>query len=228
MNRETGNEPGEDFNVRRVHGQIWREKDEPHELHQRVPWWLKHCIYAPLTFWAIWYFFYASGGFRWDSYSERFDDWRLDPEGLAQLEATRAGTTATAAPGAARDPMETGRAVYAQVCAACHQADGRGLAGAFPPLAESDWVAGDERRLALLTLHGLMGPITVNGEPWNGVMPAQGVTLDDSQIADVLTYIRASWGNDAPPVSESTVAELRGEFPDHAPWTVETLEAALE
>lgn len=223
MNSETGKEPGEDLNVRRVHGQILREKDEPHELHQRVPWWLKHGIYAPLTIWAIWYFLYASGGFRWDSYSERFDDWRLDPEGLARMQETRA----VAAPVAARDPMESGRTVYTQVCAACHQPEGGGLAGAFPPLAASDWVAGDERRLALLTLHGLMGPITVNGEAWNGVMPAQGVTLNDSQIADVLTYIRASWGNNAPPVDESTIAEMRGKFPDHPPWTVETLDDAL-
>jgi mono/diheme cytochrome c family protein len=221
MNPDTGKHRGEDFNVRRVHGQILREKDEPHELYQRIPWWLKHCIYAPLTIWAIWYFLYASGGFRWDSYSERFGDWRIDAKALVQLKEVR-----TAAP-PARDPMETGRTVYTQVCAACHQPDGGGLAGAFPPLAASDWVAGDDRRLALLTLHGLTGPITVNGEPWSGVMPAQGVPLDDSQIADVLTYIRASWGNDAPPVDESTVAELREKFPDHPAWTIETLDAAL-
>lgn len=223
MNPNSGKDPGEDFNVRRVHGQILREKDEPHELTGRVPWWLKHMIYAPLAVWGLWYLFYASGGFRWDVYREDFGAWRITPEMAAVLEG---GPEATGA-SSARDPVESGRTVYAQVCAACHQADGGGLAGAFPPLAGSDWVSGDERRLALLTLHGLMGPITVNGEAWNSVMPAQGETLDDRQIADVLTFIRASWGNGSPPVEESTVAGLREKFSGHAPWTAEALDSAL-
>lgn len=223
MKKTPKKDPGEDFNVRRVHGQILRELDEPHELHRRVPWWLKHLIYAPLALWSFAYFFYASGGFRWDSYSEEFGSWRMPPEAVALVDGATDVPDATAV----RDPLAAGRKVYSQVCTACHQAEGTGLAGAFPPLAESDWVQGDENRLVLLTLHGLMGPITVNGVPWNGAMPAQGATLNDRQIADVLTYIRASWNNNAPPVDEATVTSLRGKFADHAPWTVESLDAAL-
>ena len=227
MNRHSGNEPGEDLNVRVVHGQILRERDEPSEDHQGVPWWLKHMIYAPLTFWAIWYLAYASGGFKFDVQSERFGDWRIDPVELEALAAAADDAAAGAPPVRARDAMAAGAAVYAQVCSACHQPDGRGLSGAFPPLAESDWVEGNEERLVLLTLHGLMGPILVNGERWDGVMPGQGSTLDDTQVADVLTYIRNSWGNNAPAVEAATVRDLREQFAGHAPWTEETLNEAV-
>jgi mono/diheme cytochrome c family protein len=226
MNLKSGNEAGEDLNVREVHGQILRERDEPSEDHQRVPWWLKHLIYAPLVFWAIWYLAYASGGFKFDVHSERFGEWRVDPVALEAMETARASSS-DAGPAPTRDPLADGATAYAQVCAACHQADGRGLAGAFPPLAGSNWVTGDERRLVLLTLHGLMGPIVVNGEPWNGAMPAQGATLDDAKIAAVLSYIRNSWGNNAPTVDAATVRGLREQFADQAPWTAETLDEAV-
>ncbi|MGJ8725481.1 MAG: c-type cytochrome [Roseibacillus sp.] len=208
MKNTPGNEPGEDLNVREVHGQIWRENAEPHELNRRLPWWLKHLIYAPLTMWAIWYLLVASGGFRWDEYIE----------GVSATQLPKEESIADAAP-QARDAVAEGATVYNLVCSTCHQPDGKGLPGAFPPLADSDWVQGDEKRLALLVLHGLMGEITVNGQSWNSVMPPQGATLNDRQIADVLTYIRASWGNDAPPVELETVQSLRGEFEGHAPWT---------
>lgn len=218
---------GEDLNVRRVHGQILRELDEPREMYRRVPWWLKQLIYVPLALWGIWYLVYASGGFRWDSYSEEFGAWRMTPEAVALRDGGGSGTPAASAASAARDPLEAGRKVYSQICVACHQAEGTGLAGAFPPLAGSDWVQGDDRRLALLALHGLTGPITVNGVAWNGAMPAQGAILKDRQIADVLTYIRGSWGNNSPPVEESTVESLRKKFADHSPWTAEALDVAL-
>jgi len=222
MNSTPGNEPGEDLNVRRIHGQIWREKAEPTERYRRIPWWLKHMVYAPLSMWAIIYFFYMSGGFRWDNYMEEFDTHRITPEVVAAL--TDAETEVITKP---KDPTAAGRAVYARICTACHQADGAGLAGAFPPLAASDWVAGDDRRLTLLVLHGLSGPIQVNGVIWNSAMPAQGAALNDQQVADVLTYIRASWGNNAPPVDVATVSELRKAHQGSPPWTAETLNSTL-
>lgn len=224
MKTTYGKDAGEDFNVRRVHGQIIRELEEPRELQRGVPWWLKQLIYAPLAIWGLWYFFYASGGFRWDSYSEEFGAWRMPTEEVVRLDG---GGSEAPTSAAVSDPLAAGRTVYSQICVACHQADGAGLAGVFPPLAGSDWVIGDERRLALLTLHGLMGPIQVNGVTWNGAMPAQGVTLNDRQIADALTYIRGSWNNNAPPVEEATVKSMREKFTDHAPWTAEALDAAL-
>ncbi len=227
MNRHTGNEPGEDFNVREVHGQIWRERDEPSENHKAVPWWLKHVIYAPLAIWAIWYLAYASGGFRFDVQSERFGDWQIDPVELEAIVAAGEAGADDAPDDSRRDVLTRGAAIYSRVCAACHQANGAGVPGAFPPLAESDWVGGNEERLILLTLHGLVGPILVNGEPWDGVMPGQGDSLDDNQIANVLTYIRSTWGNDAPPVDPATVSGLREKYAGHAPWTEETLYEAV-
>ncbi len=222
MNSTPGNEPGEDLNVRRIHGQIWREKAEPTERYRRIPWWLKHMVYAPLSIWAVIYLFSMSGGFRWDNYMEELGTQRITPEVVAAL--TDAPSEVIAKP---KDPTAAGRTVYARVCTACHQVDGAGLAGAFPPLAGSDWVAGDDRRLTLLVLHGLTGPIQVNGVTWNGAMPAQGAALDDQQVADVLTYIRASWGNNAPPVDVATVSELRKAHEGSPPWTTETLNSTL-
>jgi mono/diheme cytochrome c family protein len=214
-----GNEPGEDFNIRKVHGAIIREKAEPREMLRAAPWWLKHCIYGPLCIWGIWYLLIASGGFRWNEYSE----------GSFRTHVPEKSAEPQAAP-VSDDPktlIAEGETVYTAVCSACHQANGMGLPGAFPPLAGSDWVTGPEGKIILTVLHGLGGEITVNGEKWNSVMPAQGVTLDDRKIAAVLSYIRSTWGNSAPPVAPDSVTVLREKFKDHAAWTAADLEAAL-
>lgn len=215
-----GNEPGEDLDTRKVHGAIVREKSEPREMLRAAPWWLKHCIYAPLTLWGIWYLIVASGGFRWDEYSEGYFR-TLVPEPTAETASP---------PPPANDPkalIAEGETIYTAVCAACHQATGTGLPGAFPPLAGSDWVTGPEEKIILPVLHGLVGEIIVNGETWNGAMPAQGATLDDRKIAAVISYIRSAWGNSAPPITPESVTTLREKFKDHAPWTAADLEAAL-
>lgn len=214
-----GNEPGEDLNTRTVHGALIREKAEPREAIRAAPWWLKHGIYAPLCIWGIWYLIVASGGFSWSEYSEGYFRTNV-PETPAE--------TAPAAP--SDDPaalIAEGKTVYTAVCAACHQANGMGLPGAFPPLAGSDWVSGPEEKIILTVLHGLTGEITVNGEKWNSVMPAQGATLDDQKVAAVLSYVRSAWGNSSPPVKPASVAKLREKFKDHAAWTNADLEAAL-
>ena len=214
-----GNEPGEDIDIRKIHGALLREKAEPSEMFRAAPWWLKHLIYAPLCVWGIWYLIIASGGFRWDEYSE----------GYFRTQVLEKSADPPAAP-VSNDPqalIAEGKIVYTAVCSACHQANGMGLPGAFPPLAESDWVNGPEEKIILPVLHGLVGEILVNGEKWNGMMPAQGVTLDDRQVAAVLSYIRSEWGNSAPPVAPESVTTLRDKFKDHAPWTAADLEAAL-
>lgn len=104
---------------------------------------------------------------------------------------------------------EDGKALYA-TCAACHQAEGQGIPGAFPPLAESEWVNGPVENLIRIQLRGLTGPITVKGVEYNSVMPAQAQQSDE-QIAAVLTYIRSSFGNDSGPVTADQVKALRGE-----------------
>lgn len=88
---------------------------------------------------------------------------------------------------------EKGKKVYNQVCVACHQATGLGIPGAFPPLAKSDYLNKDVNRAIKGVVKGLTGPIVVNGKKYNSAMPAQA--LNDQQIADVMTYVYASWGN---------------------------------
>ncbi|MCB9660974.1 MAG: nitrite reductase, copper-containing [Sandaracinaceae bacterium] len=108
--------------------------------------------------------------------------------------------------------MSRGEATYRGVCAACHQRTGEGLQGVFPPLAASDYLRRPESELATVVLAGLSGPITVSGRPYNGVMPAFA-NLTDHEIADVLTYVRASMGNRLPPVSNEVVATARRDMP---------------
>ena len=89
--------------------------------------------------------------------------------------------------------VERGKRVYMQTCFACHQPDGKGLSGIFPPLAASDYLKADRERAIRIVTKGLTGPVTVNGQAFNNVMPPQ--VLTDQQIADVLTYVTNSWGN---------------------------------
>jgi len=103
--------------------------------------------------------------------------------------------------------IERGKKVFVQSCFACHQADGKGLPGVFPPLAGSDFLQADRERAIRIPLKGLSGPITVNGKPFNNLMPPQDFT--DQQIADVLTYVLNSWGNDFGSVSAADVKAAR-------------------
>jgi mono/diheme cytochrome c family protein len=101
-----------------------------------------------------------------------------------------------------------GQEIYNWYCGACHQRDGKGDSGRFPPLAATDWVNGDEERLIDIVLNGLEGAIEVNGETYNSSMP-QHSFLSDQQVADVLTYIRSNFGNTAPAVSAELVTKVR-------------------
>ncbi len=107
--------------------------------------------------------------------------------------------------------MAKGQAVYNANCAACHQPDGSGLSGAFPPLAGSDYLEGDRKKVLAAAMFGLSGPITVNGVEYNGVMPSLG-HLKDEELAAALTYVFGSWGNDGAAVSVAEVAALRAEL----------------
>jgi len=102
-----------------------------------------------------------------------------------------------------------GSILYNTYCASCHQRDGKGDNSRFPPLAKSEWVTGDKQRLISVILNGLDGEITVNGQSWQGMMPAHAEFLDDHAIASISTYIRQSFGNKAGPVTSLEVAEVR-------------------
>ncbi|MGV3710579.1 MAG: c-type cytochrome [Gemmatimonas sp.] len=102
----------------------------------------------------------------------------------------------------------TGTQIYAMTCAACHQANGNGLPNQFPPLA-SEFVTGSEDRLIHIVLRGLTGEVEVEGEMFKGEMPGWAPALNDAQVASVLTYIRKSFGNNAPAVTAERVAAVR-------------------
>jgi nitrite reductase (NO-forming) len=105
--------------------------------------------------------------------------------------------------------MERGKKVYLTSCFACHMATGEGLPNIFPPLAKSDFLKADTDRAIKAVLKGLSGPITVNGQKYNNMMPPQDVT--DDQAADVLTYIMNEWGNDFGTVTSADVKRVRAE-----------------
>ncbi len=125
------------------------------------------------------------------------------------------------------DPrFEKGKAAYAIYCSPCHQNNGAGSPGQFPPLAGSDWVNTDgPNRIIRLVMNGLAGPIVVNGENWNPpaqMPPWKDVITDDEEFASLMTYIRAEkeWGNAAGPVTAEQVEAVRAEVAGRPnPWS---------
>jgi len=105
-------------------------------------------------------------------------------------------------------PSGSGADLYTKNCAACHQPTGQGLAGAFPPLAKSDYFAGNNEKLLDATIKGLSGPVTVNGAEYNNVMPAVAY-LSDADLAAILTYVNTSWGNAGGAITAAQVNEYR-------------------
>ena len=145
------------------------------------------------------------------------------PPAAAQPQAAAPGPAPTAAPTQGTAQNGDGARVYATVCAACHQAQGQGLAGVFPPLAGSEWVTGSAERLVKVVLHGLTGPVQVAGEEYSGMMPPWG-SLSDAEVAAVSTYVRNTWGNQAPAVSAQEVARIRAANAARStPWTAREL-----
>ena len=106
------------------------------------------------------------------------------------------------------DNITIGQKIYNQYCLACHQSNGMGASGRFPPLVGTDWVTGNKERLVHLILNGMEGEIEVNGEIYNGLMP-QHSFLDNDQVANVLTYIRTNFGNIASSLSAEEVENFR-------------------
>ena len=104
--------------------------------------------------------------------------------------------------------MASGKDLYLKHCSACHQPTGQGLPGAFPPLANSDYLLEDRERAIEIALSGKSGPITVNGQEFNSVMPNMGY-LTDSDIADILTYVHNAWGNEGDAFTAAQIAAAR-------------------
>lgn len=132
--------------------------------------------------------------------------------------------------GAAADPFQTamkkGSSGYA-VCGGCHQGNGMGLPGQYPPLAGSEWVLGGTERLIRVVQHGLVGQVTVKGQNYNfpGGMQPFGAAMSAGDLANVLTFIRNSWGNEAHMITKEMVEKVRADEKRATQWTMSDLEA---
>ena len=101
---------------------------------------------------------------------------------------------------------------FEATCGICHQPDGMGKPGQFPPLAGSEWANGAPNRLIRIPLVGLVGPVTVKGQSWNFSMPGLGAAVSDEDLALILSYVRHSWGNKGGEISPEQVKAIRGEL----------------
>ncbi len=109
-------------------------------------------------------------------------------------------------------------------CSACHQATGKGIPGAFPPLDGSPYVTSDNvERLAAIMVYGLQGPIKVLGKDYNGVMAPLGATCDDQTLADIATYVRSSWSNKASKVTADVIANARKKYGSRSMFNIDEL-----
>jgi len=186
-----GSEGPSDGRLVEVHSQLSRDKDEPAEGFSLTPIFIVF-LFCGFGFWAGLYLTQNSGNFA----PSAFD--------LNAPKASLAGGLVAFEPDAAK-----GETLFLANCAACHQATGLGVPGAFPPLVKSVWVTGSEDRVIKAVLAGFAGEIEVNGVKYNGNMPGIGAGLKDSQVAHIITYIRQAWGNVAEPVMDTKVAEVR-------------------
>ena len=142
-------------------------------------------------------------------YSGELEDGIYLPEGsgIQKMPSTNGVVESEIPAKSMEEKMEFGKATYMQTCFACHQAEGQGIANAFPPLAKSDYLNADVNRAIDIVLHGKTGEITVNGQKYNSVMTAQ--TLSDEEVANVLTYVYNSWGNSKKDVTPAMVKSVR-------------------
>jgi nitrite reductase (NO-forming) len=130
---------------------------------------------------------------------------RAGPNLAAVTQATQ-----SAASGALtqEEQVHAGQVLFAGTCSVCHQANGAGLPGVFPPLAKSDYLAADPKRAIGFVLRGLTGKVTVNGQEYNSVMPPM-TQLNDDEVANILTYVINSWGNPGGRFSSDDVKKAR-------------------
>lgn len=176
-----------------------RENPDPHERNRPVPR-LVLLVVSALVIWAVGYIVLT----------QRDDAPELgDQRTLSTLEGKPAGA------GGAAD----GAQVYTANCVACHQANGAGLAGVFPPLGGSEWVLAADKVPVNILLHGVTGKLTVKEVAYSGQMPAFKDKLNDAEIAAVLDYIRSNFGNSAGKIPADVVKAEREAGKDRKdPW----------
>ncbi len=183
---------------------LFREQPLPPEGMEAPPMWLWMVIFGVMLF----------STFYLGSYTGDFspDPW---------LQSSKPVATTGAAP---EEVTVDGAQIYSSRCANCHQANGEGVGGAFPPLNQTEWVTDAEGPIIRILLHGLVGEIEVRGNVYNGNMPAWGRQLSDAEIAAVITHVRQSWDNDASEITAEEVAAVRDATAGRAtPWTADEL-----
>lgn len=185
-------------------------------------------VHRPLSLWILTFvgaFLFGSGLYV-QRYSGNYDPSVFNEESLGVAGATNAVQNI--------DPYVLGKRTFENTCVKCHQPDGLGVPGQYPPLVGSEWVlAPGTERIIRIVLDGLHGPITVKGMDFDNVMVPWRDALNDTQIAAVLTYVRGQkeWGNKAAPVSVEDVARIRKDTLSHASaggWTANELLAIPE
>lgn len=201
-----GMDYGETADVHEVHAAIQREKREP-----RVG-------LEPLSIWLIAVYGLAifTGGAYLGRYSGNFSGDGLDPMMGPPPAKKGGGAAGQQQEQAALSPRDRGKKIFAANCQTCHQANGEGVPGQYPPLAGSEFTTGGSRRMGMIVLKGLQGPVKVKGQMYGtAVMQPWDKTLTDQKIADVMTYERSEWGNKASEVTAEQVAALRKELASH-------------
>ncbi|HXD77246.1 MAG TPA: c-type cytochrome, partial [Puia sp.] len=143
-------------------------------------------------------------------YSGKIRDQLYQP-GLAEADIDEDLPKVAAAPELSMsDRLKNGQLLFSTNCSSCHQPNGQGVPGAFPPLAHSDFLMSRQDKGIGILLHGINNePITVNGKHFQGVMP--NLSLSDDQIASILTYVRNNWGNKSPMVQAKDVRQTRNQ-----------------
>jgi mono/diheme cytochrome c family protein len=195
-----------DDSIREVHARLQSQKPDKAHGYSALPLVLLGLMCTIVFFGSI---YMVHHSIRFDPLVVNARANRTPPDAKGPVQLTRA---------------QLGKPVYTANCIACHQANGLGVPGAFPPLAGSEWVSGSEERLVRIVLHGLQGPIKVAGQDYNNVMAPLGGVLKDEQIANVLSYVRQTWGNNAPDVEPATVTRIRADTASHSGyWTAEAL-----
>ena len=189
-----------------------REHLEPGEAHRPLSLWYVTFV-CLFFFWGGLYVERYSGGYK----ALVFDE---NASGLGS------GKT-NAVP--AIDPYVLGQRIFGETCAKCHQPDGQGLPGQYPPLVGSEWaLAAGPARMIRIALDGAQGPITVKGLPFNNTMTPHRDALSDLQLASVITFVRTQkdWGHKASPVTPEEVAAIRKKTKDRpaiGSWTAPEL-----
>ncbi|WP_417520462.1 c-type cytochrome [Marinobacter sp.] len=206
------------------HRAQYREAPEPEEGTRATP----KIVLAWIAILIVW----GVGYYAWQIGKPMLGGDSRSPVATVQQAPKSAGTNTDGgaeAPASAGADSNTaaakpdGKAIYSAQCSACHQANGQGVPGAFPPLAGSEWLVADAAIPVAIVHDGLQGKIEVAGNSFQGVMPKFGATLSNAELAAVLSYARSEWGNSANEIDPAAVTEHVERFGERGDWSAEEL-----